>query len=210
MELQGRLRRRRRRNPVGDAGRGRELPSCAGAVEERSFFLSCRTDPAHQDQHGSEAAATDRRHSRRQKAAGNGGGLLPPDAQRLAGGAAVPGQARSSIRGDHRPVQAGLRQPHTVPASAGVQPRRRRGAADAAERAWHPAQSEAGARTLQWFAGYPGVQSLGRSGRDVRAEDHADTCARARRITCIFPASTGACGTKKPSSHRRTSSCAKR
>ena len=34
VELQGRLRRGRRRDPVGDAGRGGELPSCAGDAEE--------------------------------------------------------------------------------------------------------------------------------------------------------------------------------
>ena len=161
------------------------------------FPLAAGPIQAVKTEHGAEAAAADRRHGGRQKAAGNRGGLLPPDAERLAGGAAVSRQARPSILGDHRPVPAGLRQPHAVPASAGVEPRRRRCAADAAERAWHPAQPEAGSRALQRFAGYPGVQSGRRSGGDVRAEDHAESARRERRYHRIFRGSTGACGTKR-------------
>ena len=142
VELQGRLRRGRRRFSVGDAGRGSELPSCAGVVEAGLCAIG---GAGGEDRHGAEAAAADRRHGGRQKAVGNGGGLLQPDAERLAGGAAVSGQARPRILGNHRPFQAGLRQPLAVSASAGVEPRRRRRAADAAERAWHSAQPEAGA-----------------------------------------------------------------
>ena len=76
VELQGRLRRGRRRNPVGDAGRGSELPSRAGAAAEGASTLpSCGAGG--EESHGAEAAAADRRHSGRQEAARNRGGLLP-------------------------------------------------------------------------------------------------------------------------------------
>ena len=175
VELQRRLRRGRRCVPVGDAGRGGELPSRAGAAAERLRSIG---GAGGEDRHRAEAAAVDRRHGGRQKATANRSGLLPSDAERCAGGAAVSHQARPSIRGDHRPFQAGLCQPFAVPASAGVEPRRRRGSADAVERAWHPAQPEAWARALQWFAGYPHLQSGRRSGRDVRAEDDAEVAPR--------------------------------
>ena len=51
---------------------------------------------------------------------------------------------------------------------------------------------------------YPARWSRCTGGRSRRS------CARERRCTCIFPASIGAYGTKKPSSHRRKSSCARR
>ena len=63
--LQGRVRRGRRRDPVGDAGRGRELPSCAGVAESETILPLAAGPISREDQRTvREAAAADRRHRR--------------------------------------------------------------------------------------------------------------------------------------------------
>ena len=104
----------------------------------------------------------------------------------------------------------GLRQPHAGPASAGEEPRRRRRAADAVARAGHPAQPEAGHEHFNGSLVIPVfnlagevVEMYGRKITPNLRDGNAGPPVSAA-------ASIGACGTKKRSSHRRTSSCAKR
>ena len=79
--LQGRLRRRRRRHPVGDACRRRELQSRRGDAEARLLSFRARHGTAAAKIHDGETAAADRAYGQRQAIAGSRGRALSRDAE---------------------------------------------------------------------------------------------------------------------------------
>ena len=196
VELQGRLRRGRRRDPVGDAGRGSELPSCAGVVEEGSFSISCRADSAGEAEHGAEAARAGDGGGRGPGAAAEDRGLLSGGVQAVAGGAAVSGEPGVEVFGDGRAIPSWLRQPDAGAAPAGEEPRRRRSRCGSGCRRWascgRAATSTSTARWLSRSFKPDGdvAEMYGRKINDRLREGTPTTI-------CTSKASTGACGTKR-------------
>src|SRR5580658_7765001 len=99
----------RRRDPVGDAGRGRELPSCAGVVEEGSFSLSRRADSAGEAEHGAKAARAGDGGGRGPGTAAEDRGLLSGCVQPVGGGATLSEGPGVTLFRDGRAFPAGLR-----------------------------------------------------------------------------------------------------
>ena len=125
LELQGRLRRRRRRDRVGEAGRRRQLQPRAGVAETRlSSVRHYERNPAAENLHGAQTAATVSDERGRSKTAGCCGRLLSRNTEADAGSAAVSPQARPAIGGDAGALPVGLFQPLAELPSAGQEPRR--------------------------------------------------------------------------------------
>jgi hypothetical protein len=100
LALQRRVRGRRRRDRVGDAGRGHQLHARGGTAEaELSAFRDQRSRTAAKNLDRAETAAVVPGERGRSKTAGHRGGLLPPDAEADAGSATVPHPARPEIFG---------------------------------------------------------------------------------------------------------------
>ena len=187
---------------------GRELPPCGRAAESGPFSFSRRSGAARETEHGAQAAAAGRAGGRRPGAAVAGRGLLQRSVEAVAGGAEISGVARPEIFRDHRPLQAGLRQPDAGVSAAGEEPRRRRGDARTVAEAGHlPGER---ARALQRLHRYPGVQQPRAKWSRCMGGRSRRICARERRTICIFRGRTGACGTKRRWSLPKKSSCARR
>ena len=137
LALQRCVRRRRRRDRVGEAGRGHQLYARGGTAEAELSSLRrqhSRTAAQNLDRAQAPAVVPDERG--RSKTAEHRGGLLPPNAEAVARAAAVSHQARPEIGGDGGALPAGLFQSLAQLPSAGQEPRRRCATSADAWRSW--------------------------------------------------------------------------
>ena len=142
------------------------------------------------------------------RAADAGGGLLPRDAEAVAGGAGVSGNARPEIPEMIDHFQLGFANRTLGLSTAGEEPQGRRGDARTVAGARHPARDRAtSTSTARWS--FRSSMRAATCSRCTGARSRRG-CAKARRCICICRGRTAACGTKRRWPPRKKSFCASR
>src|ERR1700728_217029 len=198
--MQGRLRRRWRRDLVGDACRGRELQSRGGYADARLLSYRARHRTAAAKTHDGETAAAHRAYGQRQAIAGSRGGALSRDAEELARGAAVSRETRPAISGDGRAVPFGLCQSHTGLPDTREDPQHwpRAARTVAATRCAARERTRTPARLHRDSDLQPGR----RSGADVRAQNRAAPPVARGHFRTPVPARSASRGVERASADR--------